>query len=203
MENSAGWVRMPHLIKCLLAIMVICLLGGCGYLGIESPFRTDPLTGGENAVSSLLLDVRLPAGLQRYPSHGFINNGVNGSREGLETFRGNISSQVAAIDLYNELHARGWEMRLNLRKGDRSVMLYEKGNDLAILTFHRQGVMTVLEIWAGQRLADGALPGTGEVQSMEEPHVELPGEEFGPLDESSEKPGKVEQWGSTLEEREL
>ena len=83
---------------------------------------------------------------------------------------------------------------------------------MAVLTFRSQAVLTILEIWLGERLPDGA---TLEMPLVD-PGVsgggaELPGEEYGPLNEAGEssgggsapapKPGTVEQWG--VEERSL
>lgn len=182
------------------------LLSACSYLGLENTFNNDPFTGGENAGSSILLDINLPSGLQRYPSHGYINTDVNGKKEGLEIFRGKVSASLASVDMFNALHAKGYELRLSLRKGDRSLALYQKNDELAILTFHRQGLLTILQIWAGSKLPDGATLNFDSAAPVEEdPLVELPGEEYGPLEEhdTSAKPGKVERWGSPLEEREL
>lgn len=194
---------MLYILRLQIPVFLVFLLSGCSYIGLENPFRSDPFTGGQNAASSILLDVRLPAGLQRYPSHGFINTLADGRREGLETFRGNISQALAAVDLFNALHAKGWELRLNLQKGDRSVSLYQKDGELAILAFHKQGMLTILEIWAGNRLPDGAMLGAPGQDMNEDAQIELPGEEYGPLEEHKDQPGTVEKWGSTLEEREL
>ena len=155
---------------------------------------------------SQLLGVRIPDGFQRYSSHGYINTVTNGNKEGLETFRGRTSATLVSVDLFNELHRLGWELRLSLRKGDRSVALYQKNEEFAIFTFHRQGALTILEIWAGDRLPEGASLSFESGEKMEEdPQVELPGEEYGPLDEQKESPaqGTVERWGASVEEREL
>lgn len=178
----------------------------CSWLGMENTYKYDPVTGGENASYSILLKIRLPAGLQRYASHGYTIAGANGKDEGMETYRGDISPTMASVDLFNEMRKNGWNLRLSLRKGDRSVALYQKDDELAILTLRKQGMLTILEIWAGSRLQDGA---TLSFESQkrdyveDEPYVELPGEEYGPLDEQKTAPKKVEKWGSTLEEREL
>ncbi len=192
-----------RLLRINLYILLVLLTTSCSWLGLEPVFNNDPITGGENASSSILLGVRLPNGFQRYSSHGYISTGANGEKEGLETFRGNLSSSLAATDLYNELTSNGWQLRLFLRKGERSVSLYQKNNELAVLTIHKQGMWTVLEIWAGARLEDGARLSFEQKkkyeEEMDESYTELPGEEYGPL----EKPTRQEEkWGSGVEERE-
>ena len=70
-----------------------------------------------------------------------------------------------------------------------------------MLAFRRQTVLTILEIWTGGRLPDGAalsLPGAAESGA------ELPGEEYPPINgergQSSPTPpapGTTEQWGGS------
>lgn len=175
---------------------------GCASLGVGSPFANDPLTGGAAAGASQLLDVPLPMGMERYASHGYLTYGADGGREGLETLRGNVDASQAAQSLFTALQGQGWQLRLSLRKGDRAVYVYEKGTALAVLAFRRQTVMTILEIWSGNRLPDGAslsLPGS------ESPTSELPGEEYAPLGDAGAAepaaspppaPGTTEQWGN-------
>lgn len=175
---------------------------GCASLGVGSPFNNDPLTGGAAAGVSQLLDVPLPVGMERYASHGYLAYGADGSREGLETLRGNVDASQTAQSLFTALQSQGWQLRLSLRKGDRAVYVYEKGPALAVLAFRRQTVLTILEIWSGSRLPDGAslsLPGS------ESPAPELPGEEYPPLDNNGAAepaasprpaPGTTEEWGS-------
>lgn len=184
--------------------MQLFIFTGCAALGIDIPYQNDPLTGGIDASTSELLNINLPAGLQRYPSHGYISTNELGEKEGLETFRGNINGISANMALFNSLHQSNWQLRLSLRKGDRSIAIYEKNSRLALLAFHRQGMLTILEIWAGQRLPDGASLGIQE-NIYGDAEKSLAPEEYGPLDDSSndEKPGVYERWGNTLEEREL
>lgn len=193
-----------------LTAFLVCalLITSCSWIGLDSPYKNDPFTGGENASYSSLLDIKLPAGLQLYSAHGFINKDSSGGKEGLEIYRGNISPALAAADLFNQLHKNGWELRLSLRKGPRSAALYQKSGRLAILTTRSQGMLIILDIWAGSRLPDGASlsfeqGGREEPEDEGESYVELPGEEYGPLDVRKTPETKAEKWGSAIEEREL
>lgn len=180
--------------------LLLAAAQGCASVGGGNPFSNDPLTGGTDAASSQLLGVPLPAGMQRYASHGYMNYGAAGGREGLETLRGNVDAVQAAQSMFTALQGQGWQLRLSLRKGDRSLYLYDKGNSVAALIFRRQTVLTILEIWTGDRLPDGSalsLPGAAESG------VELPGEEYAPINgattQSGPTPppasGATEQWG--------
>ncbi|BAV91760.1 hypothetical protein [Candidatus Desulfovibrio trichonymphae] len=195
-----------RVLAALVLGLTVAAVQGCTDLGIGNLFSNDPFTGGSEAATSRLLDVTLPPGMERYPSHGYQTSGAYGGREGLETLRGDVDPAQAAQSLYSSLSAQGWQMRLALRKGDRSVYLYDKANALTILVFRRQTVMTILEIWTGGRLQDGAalnLPGENG------PHTEPPGETWpaGNPDSYPPSPGATEHWGekngSGIQERNL
>ena len=202
-----------QLVTSILAFFAsVALLSGCASMGLENPFASDPFTGGVDTTTRALLKVPLPAGLQRYPSHGFSGTTSGGGRQGLEVLRGNVNAGACAMEIFSALKSHGWQLRLALHKEDHMLQVYEKGPEMAVLTFRSQAVLTILEIWLGERLSDGA---TLEMP-LEDPGVsgggaELPGEEYGPLNEAGEssgggtapapKPGTVEQWG--VEERAL
>jgi len=187
MRNPLFWMLF-----CALA------LGGCAQLGIKQPFGNDPLTGGVDAGQSLLLQISLPPGLQRYPSHSSISG--SSRKEGLETLRGYVDQSACAMNLYGRLKEAGWQLRMYQRFGYRTIYIYQKNNELAALVFHRQGMLTILEIWAGARLADNSAlaPAQGEDG---EPLKSLPHEEYGPVTESPGARGAVEKWG--VEERDI
>lgn len=203
-----------QLVISILALLISAagLLPGCASLGLENPFSTDPLTGGVDTGTSALLNVPLPAGFQRYASHGYTTTSAGGAREGLEVLRGRVNAGAAAMELFTALKSHSWQLRLALHKEDHQIQVYEKGAEMAVLTFRGQGALTILEIWTGQRLPDGATleipvddPGLGDGGA------ELAGEEYGPLDGASPggdavggpspAPGTVEQWG--VQERTL
>lgn len=183
--------------------LLLATTQGCASMGVSSPFPNDPLTGGADAATSQLLDVPLPAGMQRYASHGYLAYGADGGREGLETLRGNVDAGQAAQTLFAAMQSQGWQLRLSLRKGNRAVYVYDKGNSMALLAFRRQTVMTIVEIWAGGRLPDGS-----GLSLPEAPTPELPGEQYPPLDSDGGHtdgadnaappvPGTTEQWGGS------
>lgn len=200
-----------QLVTSILALLVSAvLLPGCASMGLENPFSSDPLTGGVDTSTSALLNVPLPAGLQRYSSHGYSATSPTGGRQGLEVLRGNVNAGACAMELFTALRSHGWQLRLALHKDDHMLQVYEKGAEMAVLSFRSQAMLTILEIWAGERLPDGAtlempLEDTGAGGT------ELAGEEYGPLNGAEEssgggsstapRPGTVEQWG--VEERSL
>ena len=147
-------MRRPLVILVLLA--VLATIQGCASIGLENPFSSDPLTGGTDAPTSQLLGVPAPAGMQRYASHGFQSFGPGGGRQGLEVLRGQVNTGFAAQIMYSGLQAQGWQLRLALRKGARAVYVYDRGAAMAVLTFESQALLTIMNIWTGDRLPDGA-----------------------------------------------
>lgn len=147
-------MRRPLVIIALLALLAT--LSGCATIGLENPFSNDPLTGGTDTTSSLLLGVPTPAGMQRYGSHGFQDFGPGGGRQGMEVLRGKVDTGFAAQVMYSGLQSQGWQLRLALRKGARAVYVYDRGAAMAVLTFDSQTLLTVLNIWVADRLPDGS-----------------------------------------------
>ena len=147
-------MRRPLVIIALLSLLAT--LPGCASIGLENPFSNDPLTGGADTTTSLLLGVPTPAGMQRFGSHGFQDFGPGGGRQGLEVLRGQVDTGFAAQIMYSGLQSQGWQLRLALRKGARAVYVYDRGSAMAVLTFDPQTLQTVLNIWVADRLPDGA-----------------------------------------------
>lgn len=181
--------------KLLLLISLIFLTTGCSLPGSNNFFGVDPVSGGVDAPVSHLLDISLPAGLQRYSGHGFINSGASG-KEGLEVLRGPVDSRSTALSLFNTLKSHGWQLLGSQRKNSRAAYLYGKNGEHVIVSFRPQGNLTIVEIWrAGQLPPDSDLS-MGSRSAA--PEISLGGEEYGPLDGAAPV---EEKWG--VEEKEL
>ena len=140
----------------ILAVTLLAALSaGCSTMEISNPFTNDPLTGGVDTGKSQLLAVSTPAGMQRFPTHGYQVPGTGGT-QGLEIFRGDVDIAFAAQAMYNGLQSQGWHLRQAQRKGIRGVYVYERGSSIATLTVEREAVGTVLAIWVADRMPDGA-----------------------------------------------
>ena len=139
----------------LAVTLLAALMAGCSSMEISNPFTNDPLTGGVDTGKSQLLAVSTPAGMQRFPTHGYQTPGTGGT-QGLEIFRGDVDMGFAAQVMYNGLQSQGWHLRQAQRKGVRGVYVYERGSSIATLTIEREAVGTVLAIWATDRMPDGA-----------------------------------------------
>ena len=139
----------------LAVTLLAALMAGCSTMEISNPFTNDPLTGGVDTGKSQLLAVSIPAGMQRFPTHGYQVPGTGGT-QGLEIFRGDVDMAFAAQAMYNGLQSQGWHLRQAQRKGIRGVYVYERGSSIATLTVEREAVGTVLAIWVADRMPDGA-----------------------------------------------
>lgn len=189
-------VSIHHAARLVLALFCLALAPGC--LGSLNPFGHDPLTGGVNRRESALLDITFPPGLQIYPSHGYTEPD---SKDGLETLRGHVNPLSAALSFHNALTAKGWSLKIRPRKGDRAVYVYRRGQRYAVLTFHMQGALTVVEIWTGATLPEGAPFSTHPAPAVSEDAMQ--GEEYGPIQTMPSVPESEEKFGSPLEERSL
>ena len=139
----------------LAVTLLAALMAGCSTMEISNPFTNDPLTGGVDTGKSQLLAVSTPAGMQRFPTHGYQTPGTGGT-QGLEIFRGDVDMGFAAQVMYNGLQSQGWHLRQAQRKGVRGVYVYERGTSIATLTLEREAIGTVLAIWVADRMPDGA-----------------------------------------------
>ena len=138
-----------------LVILAACLLfaqvQGCSSMNISNPFSNDPLTGGVDTGTSQLLGVSTPAGMQRFPTHGYQNG-----TQGLEVFRGDVEMGFAAQTMFTGMQGQGWNLRMAQRKGNRAVYVYDKGSSMATLVVERETLGTLLTIWVSDRMPDGA-----------------------------------------------
>lgn len=194
----------------LAVTLLAALMAGCSTVNISNPFTNDPLTGGVDTGASQLLGVSVPAGMQRFPTHGYQTMGASGP-QGLEIFRGDVDMGFAAQIMFNGLKGQGWQLRMAQRKGIRSVYVYERGSAVATLTLERETVGTLLAIWVADRMPDGAtLPmqentgasgyggsgGSGSSGSSggSSGYTESNGGSSGGMN-STPKPGFTESWG--------
>ncbi|MDE5831402.1 MAG: hypothetical protein K2H64_00180 [Desulfovibrio sp.] len=179
---------------CLVAQIILfpLILSACA--GMDGLFNRDPLTGGVNSGTSRLLGCQVPAGMQYFPSHSYSED----AGSGLETWRGSLSPASAGLNTHHTLKNDGWQLRLALHTGERYFYLYQKKDRYAAIVIRPQGITTIMEIWVGDALPDGAdlasgySPDTSGINAME-------GEEYGSIEESPSV--KEETWG--VEEREI
>ena len=148
-------IAMQRPLVILAVSLLAALMVGCSSLEISNPFSNDPLTGGVDTGKSQLLGVPTPAGMQRFPTHGYQTSGAGGA-QGLEIFRGDADMGFVAQIMFTGLQGQGWHLRMAQRKGVRAVYVYERGSTIATLTVDREAVGTVLAIWVADRMPDGA-----------------------------------------------
>jgi hypothetical protein len=196
-----------------LVILAACLLftqmQGCASMDISNPFSNDPLTGGVDTGTSQLLGVPTPAGMQRFPTHGYQNG-----TQGLEVFRGDVDMAFVAQIMFTGMQGQGWQLRMAQRKGNRGVYVYDKGATIATLVVEKETMGTVLAIWVSDRMPDGAtLPmqentGTSGYGGTSSSGSGSYGDSYGNGGgmNTTPKPGTTETWGNksgSVQERNL
>lgn len=176
-----------------LAVLVLLCMSLCAcVIPGQSSYINDPLTGGVDSRTSALLHIPLPSGLQYYPSHSRISSGAR--KEGLEMWRGYVDQENCGQAFYSALRRAGWNLRLRESAGSRSIYIYQKDDELAAIVFQAQGMLTLVQIWAGPRLADNhSLPFANVQETLNTEPAEKDSSETGS--------GTVEKWG--VEERDL
>lgn len=108
---------------------------------------------------------------------------------------GHVDQESCGKAFYNALRRAGWNLRMRENAGSRSIYIYQKDAELAAIVSQAQGMLTIVQIWAGPRLADNySLPSANVQETWSTAPVET-GSAAG------EDSGQVEKWG--VEEREL
>lgn len=144
-------------------LLVTCALlgglagGGCAGMDIANPFAGGApavTNNGVEAARSELLDVALPQGMRRFPSHGYRAPSASGG-EGLEVLRGPQDAAFLMRSLHAALNAQGWQLRSCWRRHD-ILSVYENQTHVAVIRISSQAMLSLLEIWTGTRLPDGS-----------------------------------------------
>ncbi|MBQ9407439.1 MAG: hypothetical protein IJU37_11975 [Desulfovibrio sp.] len=179
----------------LASCLVAAVLAGCADVNLRNPFTSDPLTGGQNVGTSRLLSLTIPAGMQLYPTHG--SSTTDG---GMEVYRGRVEMTSVALYMHSGLAGQGWNLRLTRRQGSRAVSVYERANSVVVLTLERTTLGTLLCIWTGERMPDGA----GLPQNVWTAQTGSVGSETY-QDFTAPQPQSTESWGggSDLQEHNL
>lgn len=135
---------MPRVFVTLSLLTLLALSAGCAQMGISSPFASDSTPG-----QSELLGVSLPAGMERSSRH-------SRPAEGLEVATGYADANRVAQAMFTALQSAGWQLRLQQMRNGKGLFLYERGQQLALVSVDAQTVQTILYIVAGTRLPNGS-----------------------------------------------
>lgn len=143
---------MRRLLVTLILAAILAGAAGCADLGISNPFGSSPAVR-----QSRLLGISLPAGMELSVQHSAQTTGSDGQPQGMETLYGQADRQQVAQSLYSSLQGLGWNVRMSLRKGEHTMLVFENGNRLAVIAISSQTVYScVAEIWVAEKQPDGS-----------------------------------------------
>ena len=128
-KMSRGTINHTRSKNVILLLSLGMRIAPCGCANVHRNLSPAiPLQGGQNATTSILPSVPLPAGMQRYASHGYIRLAYGAAPGSIETYRGNVDSAAAAMTMNSGPASRGLEFEDCRTAGPTGLsMLHENG----------------------------------------------------------------------------
>ncbi len=147
-------MKMRFSLFCFL--LSLCLLSACsGMTGSSSASDASgvPVTA---TYFGAFPDIPIPRDMQPIDKHTAVIHNQDGTRAGTQVFEGNVELQsLMNAMLYNMSH-QGWIPR-SVFRGQRSAMVFEKGNSLALITAAETTFSTQMDLWVAKKIDEGAL----------------------------------------------
>lgn len=158
-----------HVIRNNLMAAALCVtlltVQGCGSTTIANPFEPAPPARVTAVYYGEFRDVPIPVDMTEQTRYTAVSQSSDGFKSGTQVFEGRIERQSLVNAMIHNMTVQGWALRTVFR-GQRSVLLFEKGDRNAILGVTDGATYTTLEVWVAQRLpegfitpADGSSPG--------------------------------------------
>ena len=154
---------MRAIIRFSLVCLGIVVLAGCANLNIPNPFSSS--SDVNDVYISQFPDIPIPADMKSVPKQTLVTPTQDGTKVGLETFKGRVEAASLANAMIHNMSRQGWSLR-GSTSGTRTMQLHEKDQRYAIIYLYEQTVNTAMEIWVLNRLSDGmfgtsfSLPGS-------------------------------------------
>lgn len=157
---------MPRTFVTLIAPQVYSVLGRVALiltlaLSLTGCAEINPFSSPANpeaTVYSQFSDIPVPKDMSTNANRTFVNYGQDGTKVGLETLEGRISSLTLTRVMITNMLRDGWSIRATSSGSSRYVQLYERDNRYAVIYYYDQTTSYAMEIWVATRLADGAVP---------------------------------------------
>lgn len=148
----------------IIAALAASLLAvqGCSSgssIGISNPFEPSPPANVNEVYYAEFRDVPIPSDMSEQPKHTAVSQNSDGSKTGTQVFEGRIDRQSLVNAMVHNMTRQGWMLR-SVFRGQRSVLLFEKGDRNAILAITDGQAYSTMEVWVTQRLAEGASVGS-------------------------------------------
>ena len=136
---------------CLLILTFV--VSGC--TSVMDTFKKSP-TNVSDVYYDEFLDIPIPTPMKVDREQSMVSVTTSGEKTGLVTVSGDVEIQSLTTAMIHNMAQQGWSLRSMIR-GNRILEIFEKQNRLAVLYFYPTTFSVSMEMWVGQRLADGAM----------------------------------------------
>jgi len=154
---------MKALARCLLLLGLIAVMAGCANMrnmfsssstASEEPVATPPPS---DVYFDLFGDIPIPRDMEVDRKRTLVSTAQNGLNIGLLTVSGRVELRSLNEATVHNMMRHGWSLRA-ATTGVKTMQIYEKGFQYAVIYTYEEWFSTVMEIWGAQRLNDGVSP---------------------------------------------
>lgn len=146
---------MRKLVMAAALSATLLIVQGCSSTSIPNPFEPAPPANVNEVYFGEFRDVPVPSDMSEQTKYTAVSQNADGSKSGTQVFEGRIDRQSLVNAMIHNMTRQGWALR-SVFRGQRSVLLFEKGDRNAIIGITDGQAYSTMEVWVTQRLADGA-----------------------------------------------
>ena len=149
---------MKALASCFLVLGLAAVTAGCGV--ISNPFSSSSASDSSVPLQSDVYfdpfsDIPIPRDMSVDRKRSLVSTAQTGLNVGLLTVTGRVELRSLNDAMIHNMSRQGWSLRA-ATAGAKTMQIYEKGNQYAVIYTYDEMFTTVMEIWGAQRLSDGA-----------------------------------------------
>ena len=145
---------MRNFVFFLCVCLCLALISACS--GTTASIFGSGTASVEATYLSEFADIPIPRDMKEVPKQTAIVHNPDGTKAGSQVFEGGVELQsLMNAMLYNMLQ-QDWNPR-SVFRGPRSAMVFEKENNVALITAFEGAFSTQMALWVAKRINDGAL----------------------------------------------
>jgi hypothetical protein len=161
---------MKTLAHCLLLLGLIAAVGGCAEVSnLFSPSspESEPVAAAppSDVYFDLFSDIPIPRDMSVDRKRTLVSTAQNGLNIGLLTVTGRVDVRSLNEAMIRDMSRQGWSLRA-ATTGEKTMQIYEKGFQYAVIYTYEEMFGTVMEIWGAHRLGEGAAGGMYPLGSL-------------------------------------
>ena len=159
---------MKALARGLVLLVLLVAVSGCA--DMSNPFASSSSTASPEPVSTpppsdvyfdLFSDIPIPRDMTVDRKRTLVSTAQNGLNNGLITVTGRVEVRSLNDAMVHNMSRQGWALRA-ATTGMKTIQIYEKGSQYAVIYTYEEMFSTVMEIWGAQRLGEGMYPASGQ-----------------------------------------